>query len=30
MFLALPSKTLTVPNKEIELKEPSHSIGSAG
>jgi len=30
MFLALPSKTSTVLNKEIELKLPSHSVGSAG
>jgi len=30
MFLVLPSKTLTVPNKEIELKELSHSVGSTG
>jgi len=30
MFLALPSRTSIVPNKEIELKVPSHNIGSAG
>ena len=30
MFLASPSRTSIVPNKEIELKVPSHNVGSAG
>jgi len=30
MFLALLSKTLTVPNREIELKLLFHNIGSTG
>ena len=30
MFLTLPFETSTVPNREIELKLPSHNIGSIG
>ena len=30
MFLASLSRNSSVPNKEIELKFPSHSCGSAG
>ena len=30
MFLVSPSRNLSVPNKEIELKFLSHSYGSVG